>query len=71
MGTPQQLVDSYLGPNTYDEWQKMDQQERNAEHEYWQNRIRLRRPVKRVAHLHILEVETHAVTSLEGTIIRA
>jgi uncharacterized membrane protein YciS (DUF1049 family) len=41
MGTPQQLVDSYLGPKTYDEWQKMDQQERNAEHEYWQNRIRL------------------------------
>jgi hypothetical protein len=41
VGTPKQLVDSYLGPKAYDEWQKMDQQERDAEHECWQNRARL------------------------------
>jgi hypothetical protein len=31
MGTPKQVVDSYLGNGTYDEWQTMETQESDAE----------------------------------------
>jgi uncharacterized membrane protein YciS (DUF1049 family) len=45
MAAPKQQVDAYLGNGWYDEWQKMDQQETDAEHLFFQNRVRLRLPL--------------------------
>jgi hypothetical protein len=41
MGTPQQAVDSYLEPGTYDEWQKLDRRTDDADRQFFQNRVRL------------------------------
>jgi hypothetical protein len=41
MGTPKQMVDSYLGNGTYDEWQKMDTQESDAESNFFLRRGQL------------------------------
>jgi hypothetical protein len=41
MATPKQQVDAYLGDGWYDDWQKMNNQVSDANHEFFKNRVRL------------------------------